>query len=219
MRPERVTIVRNAPPTSWLERPVQAREGSLTDVSIVYVGAISKQDGVEGLAPVIARLCEPDSQVNPHLTIVGDGDGRADLEAEFRRYNVIDKMTLTGWVEAERVPELVDAADVCVDPAPATDVNDRSTMTKIAEYLALGKPVVAYDLRETRRTVQDAALLVPPGDASAFADRIATLALDGELRASFVRRARERAQEISWAHSERALLEAYASLVNGRPSS
>jgi glycosyltransferase involved in cell wall biosynthesis len=101
---------------------------------------------------------------------------------------------------------------VCVDPAPATALNERSTMIKLMEYLALGKPVVAYDLLETRRTVRDAAMLVPPGDVEAFAERIAMLAEDPALRSKLARRARDRSRELTWETSESALLAAYAGL-------
>jgi glycosyltransferase involved in cell wall biosynthesis len=86
-------------------------------------------------------------------------------------------------------------------------------MTKIAEYLALGRPVVAYDMKESRRTVGDAALLVPPGDVDAFAARIAALAHDPALRAQLARKGRRRAKEISWEHSASALLGAYEALA------
>jgi glycosyltransferase involved in cell wall biosynthesis len=167
---------------------------------------------VEGLAPVLARLGALDPPVDASLTIIGDGDARAALEAELDRHGVADRVNFTGWVPIERVPELLGAADVCVDPAPATEVNERSTMIKIAEYLALGKPVVAYDLLETRRTAAGAALLIPPGDAEGFAQAIAQLARDPELRLRLSRGARERAEELTWEHSERALLGAYAAL-------
>lgn len=211
--PADVTIVRNAPPSAWIELPLRARDGALERVHLIYVGAISTQDGVEGLAPVLAKLSAPDSGIDPHLTVVGDGDGRATLEDELVCHGVADRVTITGWVASERVPELIQEADVCVDPAPATDVNDCSTMTKIAEYLALGKPVVAYDLLETRRTVDGAAVLVAPGDVNAFAERVAELARDPQLRSRLAVAARRRATEISWEHSERAMLGAYAALV------
>ncbi len=214
-RPSAVTVVRNAPPGSWIEMPLRARPGALAHVEIVYVGAISSQDGVDGLAPVLAELNAGETGITAHLTVVGEGDGRGKLEAEFARYGVQDKVTMAGWVSSDRVPELVQAADVCVDPAPATDVNDRSTMTKVAEYLALGMSVVAYDLRETRYTVDDAALLVPPGDVRAFSAAIARLARDPELRSQLSAAARRRASEISWEHSERALLGVYAALTSG----
>jgi glycosyltransferase involved in cell wall biosynthesis len=210
--PSEITIVRNAPPSEWTQRPLQAREGALDEIQLAYAGAISAQDGAEGLAPVLAGLRDHPDPVNARLTIIGDGDGRPLLEAELARLGVADRVTFTGWVDADRVPELLTRADVCVDPAPATDVNERSTMMKIAEYLSLGKPVVAYDLLEARRTSNGAAMLVPPGDTARFAACIAELARNPELRLQMARTARRRAAELTWDHSERALLEAYGSL-------
>lgn len=211
-----VTIVRNAPPRSWIELPLNPREGKLDRVQIIYVGAISSQDGVDGLAPVMASLRANHADIDAHLTIVGDGDGRAKLETELARYGVTDRVKITGWVAHEEIPQLLRAADICVDPAAATTVNQRSTMTKIAEYLALGKPVVAYDLLETRRTLAGAGILARPGDAEAFADGIAQLAQDPEMRLRLGRDARRRAEEISWDHSEQVLLALYDGLVDGR---
>jgi glycosyltransferase involved in cell wall biosynthesis len=204
-----VTVVRNAPPPAWVAMPIRTREGVLDRVELAYAGAISAQDGVEGIAPVLAKLS---GSVDAHLTIIGDGDGRPVLEAALARQGVADRVTFAGWVAAERVPELLAAADICVDPAPATDVNQRSTMIKIAEYLALGKPVVAYDLLEARRTAGPAACFVSPGDVDAFAEQIARLARDPEARLSLARQARSRAAELTWDHSEHALLAAYGAL-------
>ena len=146
------------------------------------------------------------------LTIIGDGDGRAAVEAELAAQGVEDRVVFTGRVAPNRVAELLQDADVCVDPAPATGLNERSTMTKLAEYLALGKPVVAYDLLEARRTARDAALLVPRGDVGAFAEAILDVARDPALRQRLGDEARRRAKELTWEHSERALLAAYAAL-------
>ena len=107
---------------------------------------------------------------------------------------------------------MLQAADVCVDPAPATYVNERSTMTKMAEYLALGKPVVAYDLIEAQRTAGNAALLVRRGDVEAFGDAIVKLARDPALRSRLAQQARRRAIRLTWEHSERALERAYEAL-------
>jgi glycosyltransferase involved in cell wall biosynthesis len=211
-----VTIVRNGPPSAWTRLPLRAREGALSPVQLAYIGAISTQDGAEGLAPVLASLRDRPDPVDVRLTIIGDGDARPALEAELARYGVADRVTFTGWVEADQVPALLGGADVCVDPAPATNVNQRSTMIKIGEYLSLGKPVVAYDLLETRRTAAGAAMLVPPGDVETFADSIAQLARDPQLRLRMARKARRRAAQLTWEHSEHALLEAYESLSTNR---
>ena len=212
-----VTIVRNGPPSEWTRLPLHHREGSLDEVRLVYLGAISAQDGVEGLAPVLARLNEAPYSLRASLTVVGDGDGRPTLERALADHAVLDQVTFTGRVSPGRVPELLQDADVCVDPAPATDVNERSTMTKIAEYLAIGKPVVAYDLLEAQRTAGDAAVLVRRGDVDAFAHAIAELARDGDLRRLMSEAARSRAELLTWEHSEQALLRAYGML--SRPAS
>jgi glycosyltransferase involved in cell wall biosynthesis len=210
-----ITIVRNAPPSAWTRVPVRERHGVLTRVNLAYLGAISSQDGVEALAPVLADLRHNPPHLDASLTIIGAGDGRAALERAFAEHGVAEHVTFTGWVTPTQVLDLLQEADVCVDPAPATDVNQRSTMTKIAEYLALGKPVVAYDLLETRRTAGDAALLVGPGDAGTFAEAVRQLAVDPAPRARLARDARRRAGDLTWDHSERALLGAYRALRDG----
>lgn len=207
-----ITVVRNGPPAAWTRVPLHPRGGPLDEVELVYLGAISAQDGIEGLAPILARLTRGSGSVGARLTIVGDGDARPALTRAFAEHGVLDRVQFAGRVAAARVPEFLQAADICVDPAPATDVNARSTMTKIAEYLALGKPVVAYDLLETRRTAADSALLVAPGDIAAFADAIARIAQDPVLRHDLESRARSRAASLTWEHSERALLAVYERL-------
>jgi glycosyltransferase involved in cell wall biosynthesis len=209
--PDDVMVVRNAPPASWMEVRREPRRGALPDLQLAYVGAISSQDGAEGLAAVLAGLRD-EHGLNAHLTIIGDGDARPALEAELSRHGVVDAVSFTGWVALAQVPELIAAADVCVDPAPATFVNEHSTMMKVAEYLALGKPVVAYDLLETRRTADGAAELVPPGDAAAFSRALARIAGDEELRMRMQHAAHARARQLVWEHSERALLETYERL-------
>ena len=159
------------------------------------------------LARVLAR------GLDATLAVVGDGDARTPLEAEIRRHGLSGRVTVTGWISYEQVPELLTEADICLDPAPATPVNEKSTMIKVAEYLALGKPVVAFDLRETRRTAGDAALLIASGDIESFAEAIIKLARDPGLRIELAKRARKRARQLVWAHSEDALVTAYGKVL------
>ena len=212
VRSEHVTVVRNGPPASWTRLPLRIRPGRLAPVRLAYVGTIAEQDGVEGIAEVLACLSKRTPAVEVVLTVIGDGSARQAFEAALEKWGVAEKVTMTGRVDAASVPGLLQEADICVDPAPTTELNERSTMIKVMEYLALGKPVVAYDLLETRRTVKDAALLVAAGDAEAFAERIAILADSAALRDRLAHRARARASELTWERSESALLSAYAGL-------
>jgi glycosyltransferase involved in cell wall biosynthesis len=213
---DQVTVVRNGPPQSWTDRPLCLREGRLAKVRLAYVGTIAAQDGLDGVAEILARLRDRVPAIDARLTVVGDGDERPSFERALRRFGVSDRVRVTGWVSSDQVPILLAESDVCIDPAPSTPLNDRSTMIKLAEYMALAKPVVAYDLLETRRTVRDAALLVAPGDKRRFAEQIELLAADPLLRSTLAHRARARARELTWERSELALLEAYARVSGDR---
>jgi glycosyltransferase involved in cell wall biosynthesis len=212
MGSDNVTVVRNGPPASWTRLPMVMREGELAPVRLAYLGTVADQDGLEGIVEVLSCLRYRTPAVDAVLTVIGDGSARHKFEAALKRSGLATRVTITGWVTPDRVPVLLQDADVCVDPAPATILNERSTMIKLMEYLALGKPVVAYDLLETRRTVCDAAMLVRPGDAQAFAEQIAMLAQDPVLRSTLAHRARDRARELTWERSESELLAAYAGL-------
>ena len=117
----------------------------------------------------------------------------------------------------ERVAALIADADIGIDPAPGTELNHGSTMIKVAEYMGCGRPVVAYDLRETRRTAGDAALYAPCGERQAFVDLIGELARDGERRLRLGRLARERALELTWDRSEEALRAVYRAPAAAEP--
>ncbi|HEY1538325.1 MAG TPA: glycosyltransferase family 4 protein [Solirubrobacteraceae bacterium] len=212
VRAERVAVVRNGPPAAWIARARPGRQGTLDDPRLVYVGAISSQDGVRDVAELLRLLVEVHGLAGTRLTIVGAGDARPDVERELRRAGVQARVDWAGWVGVEQIPALLAAADVCIDPAPASALNHRSTMIKIAEYLTAGRPVVAYDLVETRRTLAGAGVVVAAGDVAAMAVAVAHVARDGDERAALGIRATARAAELTWEHSERALLAAYERL-------
>jgi glycosyltransferase involved in cell wall biosynthesis len=210
-RPEQVAVVRNGPRAADVASP-DGRPGALADPHLVYVGAVADQDGVAAL-PEVLRLLESEHGLGgARLTIVGDGDARPQVEAEAVGGGVGERVEFTGWLDVDEVPARIRAADVCLDPAPPTTLNQRSTMIKIAEYLAAAKPVVAYDLLETSRTAGGAALLANPGDERDFAAKVAAVAGDEAERRRLSEAARERAGALTWEHSERALLDAYATL-------
>ncbi len=135
------------------------------------------------------------------------------LEAECARLGVRERVTCTGRVPHEQVPSLLQRADVCVDPAPCNELNHRLTMMKIAEYMAAGRPIVGFDLRETRRTAAGAALYAPCDDVGGFAARVAELAASPPLCRELTRRAAQRLGRLVWERSAEALVDAYARLL------
>jgi glycosyltransferase involved in cell wall biosynthesis len=206
--PRDVTVVRNGPRISEFPSPPAGRPGKLAAPRLVYVGTLDVQDGVLEL-PELLRAPALD---RAHLTIVGDGAARAELRARCYRAGVAERVAWTGHVPHERVAELIADADIGLDPAPGTELNHGSTMIKVAEYMGCGRPVVAFDLRETRRTAGSAGLYAPCGERQAFIDLICDLVRDGERRLRLGRLARERALELTWERSEQALREVYERL-------
>jgi glycosyltransferase involved in cell wall biosynthesis len=116
----------------------------------------------------------------------------------------------TGRVPDEFVQRCLSTADVCLSPDPKNPLNDVSTMNKVLEYMAMGRPVVSFDLREARVSAGDAAVYATANDEREFASRIDELLRDDELRAAMGRRGRERIQtELSWDDSRKALIGFY----------
>ena len=79
--------------------------------------------------------------------------------------------------------------------------------------MAAGRPVVASDIPALREVAGEAALLVPPGDAGAWAEAIAALLADGPRRAAMAEQGRRRAERYSWASTAAATIEVYRELV------
>ncbi len=206
--PERLTIVRNGPRRSTVARNPDLRGGELPDPRLIFVGELGSQDGVLALPELLAK---PGLE-GATLTVVGEGAARGELATRFRRAGSSHRVRFTGHVPHQRVPALIARADICIDPAPCTELNRRSTMIKVVEYLAAGRPVVAFDLPETRRTAGGAALYADCGDLAQFAALIGRLAEDERLRARLSERARMRAEDLVWERSEEELIGAYERL-------
>ena len=110
-------------------------------------------------------------------------------------------------------------ADICLDPNPSSPLNDVSTWIKVMEYMALGKPIVSFDLAETRISAGKAALYVAPNDEIAFAKAILRLMDDPDERSSMGEYGRIRVREdLNWSVSSRNLLRAYSRLFSGIPT-
>jgi len=183
-------------------------------VELVFVGALEPQDGVVTLAQVL-QLLEQRHRLSVRLTVVGAGSCQPLLARECRQRGVGDRVKFTGWIPHDEVAMALARADICVDPAPCNELNHTSTMIKIAEYLAAGKPIVAFELRETRRTARNAALYAASGDTEQFASLVARIATDPPLAEQLAAQARLRSPELLWKHSAERLLDAYALLAGG----
>lgn len=217
-RAEAVVVVRNALRRAELAPGRASRPGSLDDPRLVYVGAMESQDGVEHLPWLLQTLVGEYQLSGTRLTVVGYGSARAPLERDLIKLGLIDRVTFTGRIEHQDVLQITADADICIDTAECTELNHRTTMVKVVEYLSLGRPTVAFALRETQRTAGDAAALADCGRWDHFARLICELARSEHYRRELTARALARADELVWERSEDVLLGAYARQRGGRAS-
>lgn len=208
-REDDVYVVRNAPDLQ-LFRPVDPDESLRKDTSFLigYVGLMGPQDGVDHTIHALAALKKGRSDWR--AVFVGEGDVLPEARRLAAEVGLDGMVHFTGWVGGDRLVSILASLDVCVAPNPKTPLNEVSTMVKLLEYMAMSRPVVAYDLAETRRTAQDAVAYAAPNEPLSLARRIDELLDDPERRERMGRLGRARIETVlSWEHAERQLLAAY----------
>jgi glycosyltransferase involved in cell wall biosynthesis len=211
---EQITIVRNGPDLDRM-RPV-APDHDLRQKGnsiIVYVGVMGFQDGVDYLLRALKHLLYDLGRTDFFCYLVGDGDALSDLKEMAEKLNLENYVSFTGWVEHIKITRYLSSMDIGVAPEPSNAYNDKSTVIKIMEYMALGKPIVAFELPEHRATAQDAAAYARPNDVLDLAHQIAALMDDPAQRQRMGQIGWDRIESIlAWQYQEKLLLQSYQSL-------
>lgn len=212
--PHRVFIVRNGPDLARVKLVApDARLQSSGKMIFGYVGAMNPQDGVDYLLRALHHLLHALNRTDFYCVLIGDGDSREELEALSATLGLDDHVYFTGFASDENMMRYLSTAEICLDPNPSSPLNDVSTWIKVMEYMALAKPIVSFDLKETRTSAGAAAAYVPPNDEAAFAGAINELMNDAPRRVRMGEIGRNRVHdELSWHITSRNLLEAYGRL-------
>ena len=149
------------------------------------------------------------------FTLIGGGPAIPKLKELCTAMNLDDQVLFTGRLPDDQVCRYLSTADVCVDPDPWSEWANRSTMNKVLEYMAFGKPIVAFDLLETRNTAMRAALYAKPNDINLFSEKVNFLLNNPALRKEMGDFGRRRIiSELSWEFSTPRLLAAYRRAFN-----
>jgi glycosyltransferase involved in cell wall biosynthesis len=217
-RPETIFVVRNGPSEARMTLPAPTpRLRALNRQILVYIGALNPQDGVDYLLRALHHLIHELHRTDFYCVIMGSGDSLGDLRALAKQLQLDDFVELTGYISEEDLRANLAAADICMDPDPSSPLNDVSTWIKIMEYMAAAKPIVTFDLKETRFSAQDAAVYVQPNDEHKFAAAIAGLLDDPAARARMGAAGRARVEkDLQWSVVGQSLLAAYAFLLPRR---
>jgi glycosyltransferase involved in cell wall biosynthesis len=175
-----------------------------------YVGVIGKQEGLDYLLDAAYYLQREKGISDTRFVVIGDGTYLPELRRWCQTLGLEDAVHFTGRISDDELLDWLNTADICVNPDEANAMNDKSTMNKIMEYMALGKPIVQFDLTEGRFSAGEASLYARPNDAVDFALKIRYLLENPALRKSMGQFGRERVEhELNWEISGIQLVRAY----------
>jgi glycosyltransferase involved in cell wall biosynthesis len=218
--PDDVFVVRNGPDTKTF-KPVPPNPALKygKPYLVGYVGNMGAQEGLDILLEAAAHI-KSLGRNDVHFTCIGGGPALAELRKGVKDKGLNDMVNFTGRIPDAEMLEILSTADVCVNPDKPCEMNDISTMIKITEYMALGKPIVQFDLKEGKFTAMEASLYANDRlGAKDFAEKILRLLCDAEARKRMGQFGRKRIEEaLSWDYSVPNLLAAYErALGNGFP--
>jgi len=211
LHPEDVFVVRNGPRKDKF-KPVPANPARKNGKKYLvgYVGNMSVQDGLDILLGVAEHI-KNSGRRDIFFTCVGGGTELNKLKKMVEDHGLHDTVQFTGRVSDQELLEVLSTADVCVNPDRPSEMNDISTMIKIMEYMALGKPIVQFDSKEGRFSAQEASLYASKEEGVAdFAAKIEWLLERPEECARMGEFGRRRIDEqLAWEYSVPQLLAAY----------
>jgi glycosyltransferase involved in cell wall biosynthesis len=218
-RPEEVFVVRSAPAVERFHQvPVDPSIRRGKPYLLCYLGVMGPQDGVDYALRALAKLRDEQGRTDWHAVFVGGGDTFDAMVALAGELGLADQVEFTGRVPDEDLLRYLSAADVCLSPDPLNPLNDVSTMNKVMEYMAMGRPMVSFELKEARVSAGEAAVYAPANDESQFAKLIVALLDDPDERRRMGEVGRARVSgPLSWEQSRRHLLAAYAAATGSIP--
>jgi glycosyltransferase involved in cell wall biosynthesis len=220
MAPERVFVVRSGPSLERLRiLPPVPRFKRGRRFLVGYVGVMGAQEGIPYLLEAARHIVHDLGREDVQFALVGGGPALEQMRRLSSQMRLDPYVDFLGRVPDATLLEVLNTADVCVNCDEVNPMNDKSTMNKIMEYMALGKPIVQFELTEGRFSAREASLYARPNDARDFAQRILELLADPERRERMGRFGRERVERhLAWEYEAPKLLAAYEALFVSAPA-
>lgn len=213
-KPEKVFVVRSGPNLENLK--IMPPNDSLKkgkNILIGYVGVIGQQEGIDHLLKALNIIIKKHNYSDFHCIICGGGTELEKMKILSNELGLNDYIEFTGRIPDDQLLEILNTADICVNPDIYNEMNDKSTMNKIMEYMALGKPIVQYDLKEGRFSAGEASLYAKPNDIEDFSAKLLELINNQSLRKKMGEFGRLRIEkELQWCFEEEKLIHAYKKL-------
>ncbi|HYI21050.1 MAG TPA: glycosyltransferase, partial [Candidatus Limnocylindrales bacterium] len=146
----RVVVVRSSVDTARtfrVEADQRLKKGR--QFLVVYVGVMGPQDGVD----LFVRACRGIADLLPgaaRFMAIGDGSDRSRAQRLASELGMEDEIEFPGRLTDAQLRTALSTADLAIGPDPANGFNELCTMNKTLEYMAMGIPIVCFDLPETR---------------------------------------------------------------------
>jgi glycosyltransferase involved in cell wall biosynthesis len=198
---------------------IRRQHGGEGRTVIGFIGTFGPWHGAQVLARAFVRLLQRQPALRPlvRLLMIGDGVGLPEVRRIVREGGVGDAVAFTGLVPQEDGPRHLAACDILVSPhVPNPDGSPFfGSPTKLFEYMAMGKGIVASDLEQIGEVLQHGrdAWLVPPGDIDCLADALARLVAEPALRARLGAAARKTVLErYTWGQHTRRTVDTLRSM-------
>lgn len=201
VKPERLTVVLNSPDLGLFDASTRPRRDFMADgtLRIVYAGALTPTYELDVVLRAIAAIVRARPDLKVGAAFFGRGDAQPSLESLAAELGIAGLVDFPGRIPIEEVPGAVAAADIGVAPTRLDPFTGMSLSTKILEYAAMGKPVVASRLPTVERYFEpDTLSTYEPGDPDSLAAAVLRLVDDPRDRAARLDRTRIRVDELSW---------------------
>ena len=214
MSADKVHVVRSGPKLERLKiLPPDNRLKCGRNYLVGYVGVMGRQEGIDYLLKSASYIVHQLNRTDIHFGLVGGGTELESMKRYAKELNISEFVTFTGRVSDEEMLRMLNTADICANPDVANEMNDKSTMNKVMEYMALGKPIVQFDLTEGRYSAQEASLYANKNDEIDFSLKIIQLLDNSGLRKKMGESGRNRViNTLSWKFEAPKLLRAYEAL-------
>jgi len=218
MTPERIHVVRSGPSLDRLKiKPPVPDLKKGRKYLVGYVGVIGKQEGLQYLVDAARYMVTEKKRKDIHFICVGGGTELENIKQYANEQDVADYFTFTGRIPDEPMLDALNTADVCVNTDEYNEMNDKSTMNKIMEYMALKKPIVQFELKEGRFSAQDASLYAERNNAKDMADKVMMLCDNTKMRKEMGEFGYNRVKnELAWTYEKENLYNAYRQIWGKR---
>jgi glycosyltransferase involved in cell wall biosynthesis len=217
--PDKVGVVVNSPSLARFDVNAHARRPFREDgrLRLVYTGALTPTYELDVTIDAVARIAAERPELDVVLDVYGRGDTEPALRDQVERSGLGERVTFHGRIPIEDVPAAVARADIGLAPTRHDRFTDMSLSTKVFEYAAMGKPVVATRLPMVEHTFPPGTVATyASGDAASMAAAITAFVDDPLAREAAVTRTAAIVERASWEHEARGYVELVEAMIERR---